>query len=317
MNASPPQQPLKFEPLFMERIWGGRRLETLYGKRLPAGAPIGESWEIVDRPEAQSVVQDGPWRGRTLHDLWLNHRREVFGEVADAPRFPLLIKLLDAQDKLSLQVHPPPQVAAELAGEPKTECWYIAEAAPGAELYVGIKPDSSPTAFQEAVTKGNAEEHVHRLAVTSGDTMFLPSGRLHAIGAGNVIVEVQQNSDTTYRVFDWNRTDADGIARTLHVEESLRSINFDDRAPALVRPEGEALVRHELFELEKWELREPRHGAARGEFAIVCCLSGAVECAGASIAPGEFFLLPACVEDRLLHPTASETALLRITLPGR
>ena len=308
-------QPLSFEPLFMERIWGGRRLETLYGKRLPQGTPIGESWEIVDRPEAQSVVHSGPWRGRSLHDLWLNHRTEVFGEVPDAPRFPILIKLLDAQDTLSLQVHPPAEIAAELAGEPKTECWYIADAAPAAELYAGMKAGSSRSAFEEAIARGNAEEHIHRVPVKPGDAMFLPSGRVHAIGAGNVIVEVQQNSDTTYRVFDWNRTNPDGTTRTLHVEQSLRSIDFDDCEPSLVQPDGEAIVRHELFEIEKWELREPREAAPQGRFAIVCCLSGRVQCREASIGAGEFFLLPACLEDRLLHPAESETSLLRITLP--
>ena len=299
----------------MERIWGGRRLETLYGKRLPHGAPIGESWEIVDRPEAQSVVHSGPWRGRSLHELWQHHRAEVFGDVPDAPRFPILIKLLDAQDTLSLQVHPPAEIAAELAGEPKTECWYIADATPAAELYAGMKAGSSRGAFEEAIKRGNAEEHVHRVPVKPGDAMFLPSGRVHAIGAGNVIVEVQQNSDTTYRVFDWNRTNADGTTRTLHVEQSLRSIDFDDLEPSLVEPEGETIVRHQLFEIERWELREPREAAPRGRFAIVCCLAGGVGCSGATIGAGEFLLVPACLDDRLLHPGVTETTLLRITLP--
>ena len=124
------QQPLIFQPIFMERVWGGRRLESLFGKPLPAGARIGESWEIVDRTEAQSVVDAGPLQGRTLHDLWSTHRAEIFGNAPDGARFPLLIKLLDAQEKLSLQVHPPATVAAELGGEAKTEFWYIAEASP-------------------------------------------------------------------------------------------------------------------------------------------------------------------------------------------
>ena len=311
----PLTQPLVFEPLFMERIWGGRRLETLYRKRLPQGVPIGESWEIVYRPEAQSVVHSGPWRGRSLHDLWVNHRSEVFGEVPNAPRFPILIKLLDAQDTLSLQVHPPAEIAAELEGEPKTECWYIADATPTAELYAGMKAESSRSAFEEAIARGTAEQHVYRVPVKAGDAMFLPSGRVHAIGAGNVIVEVQQNSDTTYRVFDWNRTNADGTMRTLHVEQSLRSIDFDDCEPSLVQPEGESIVRHQLFEIEKWELQTPREAAPRGRFAVVCCLNGGVRCSDVTVGPGEFFLLPACLEDRLLHPAEDGTELLRITLP--
>jgi mannose-6-phosphate isomerase len=128
-------EPLLFEPIFMERVWGGRRLEELYGKKLPDGVSIGESWEIVDRPEAQSIVRNGELRGQTLHDLWTSHRAEIFGDIPDAPRFPLLIKLLDAREKLSVQVHPPNELADELGGEAKTEFWYIAAAAPNAELY--------------------------------------------------------------------------------------------------------------------------------------------------------------------------------------
>jgi mannose-6-phosphate isomerase len=307
-------QPLVFEPIFMERIWGGRRLETLFGKRLPQGVRIGESWEIVDRPEAQSVVRSGPLSGETLHHLWTDHRREVFGDVADSPRFPILIKLLDAEEKLSLQVHPPAEIAAELGGEPKTEFWYIADAQPTAELYVGMRRESSREAFEQAIAAGTAEEHVCRVPVKAGDGMFLPSGRVHAIGAGNVIVEVQQNSDTTYRVFDWNRTDDCGQPRELHVEQSLRCIDFDDCEPSLVDPDREALVSHSLFHIERWTLEASRQVAPPRHFAIVCCLSGKVECAGLQIAPGEFFLAPAALEDRQVHAAAKNTSLLQITL---
>jgi mannose-6-phosphate isomerase len=307
--------PLVFEPLFMERIWGGRRLEALYGKKLPPSVNIGESWEIVDRPEAQSVVHDGPLRGKTLHELWTDHRREIFGAVADAPRFPLLLKLLDAHQRLSLQVHPPAAIAAELGGEPKTECWYIGAATPGAELFVGLDQPTSAADFESALARGDAESLVHRVRVREGDAMFLPSGRLHAIGAGNVIIEVQQNSDTTYRVFDWNRVEADGKPRALHIAQSLRSIDFDDVKPELIEPEGDSLVHDPLFEIEKWELKSERAVAPEGEFAIVFCLTGAIECAGVVFVPGTFFLVPAQLSNRALKPRAERTTLLRITLP--
>jgi mannose-6-phosphate isomerase len=308
-------EPLVFEPIFMERVWGGRRLETFYGKRLPPGARIGESWEIVDRPEAQSVVRSGPLRGCTLHELWTEHRREVFDKLPDAPRFPLLVKLLDAQEKLSVQVHPPAEIASELSGEAKTEFWYIAEAAPNAELYVGLRKASARADFEKALREGDLAEHVHRIAVKTGDAMFLPSGRLHAIGAGNLIVEIQQNSDTTYRVFDWDRLGTDGKPRKLHIDESLRCIDFEDCQPALTEAQGELLVRHVLFEVQKWKLKSERAAAPEGDFAIVFCLAGGIECAGFSVNPGEFFLIPSSLRSRIMKPLASETALLRITVP--
>lgn len=316
MSSVDTTQPLVFRPIFQERIWGGRRLEALYGKQLPPVGKFGESWELVDREEAQSIVASGPLAGRTLHELWTTHRAEIFGRTPDSERFPLLVKLLDAQEKLSVQVHPPADVAAELNGEPKTECWFIADAEPGAELYVGLRKGSSRKQIEEALQSGSVEEHLHRIAVRSGDAMFLPSGRMHAIGSGNLIVEVQQNSDTTYRVFDWNRVDESGKARELHVEASMRSIDFEDFEPGLVRPEGETLVRDPLFEIQKWRLTNVRAVSPQGSFAIVACLSGEVACAGISLKPGHFALVPAALQDRDLQPVASDTSLLRVTLPN-
>lgn len=303
-------QPLVFEPIFMERVWGGRRLESLFGKRLPPGARIGESWEIVDRPEAQSVVHEGRLRGATLHDLWINRRAEVFGDVADAPRFPILIKLLDAQEKLSVQVHPPQDAAQELGGETKSEFWYIVEAGAAAELYAGLQSDSSRREFAHAIAAGTVAEHVHRISVTAGDCMFLPSGRVHAIGAGNVILEVQQNSDTTYRVFDWNRGE-----RELHIEESLRCIDFEDIEPSLSKPEGELLVRHELFHVEKWQLGNARLVSGRNRFAIICCIAGGIRCGDVPLTPGNFALVPACLGEVAAEPVSGDSELLRVTVP--
>jgi len=310
------KQPLVFEPIFKERLWGGRRLETLYRKQLPAGQRIGESWEIVDRQEAQSIVASGPLRGWNLHDLWKQFREAIFGPLPESERFPLLIKLLDADQKLSLQVHPPPRVAAELNGEPKTEFWYITAATSKAELYVGLKKHSSRLLFEQAIKSGTVEAHVHRVAVRTGDAMFLPSGRMHAIGAGSVIVEIQENSDTTYRVFDWNRLDEHGSPRQLHVGNSLRSIDFEDFEPALLAPEGEKLVAHDLFHVDKWTINRPRAASPPGKFAIVVCLSGEVACAGRVLTPGNFFLVPACLAERNLEPRAENSSLLRVTIGG-
>jgi mannose-6-phosphate isomerase len=315
--------PLTFEPIFMERMWGGRRLESEFGKKLPAKVRIGESWEIVDREEAQSVVRDGPMRGKTLHELWTEHREEVFGEIGETKsprrplpkRFPLLIKLLDAQEKLSLQVHPTEKIAAKLGSEPKTEFWYVAAADDKAELFVGLCKQTAPSEFKNALELGTAAELVHTIRVKAGDAMFLPTGRLHAIGAGNLLVEIQQNSDTTYRVFDWNRLDGNGKARELHVDQALQCIDFNDCEPQLVQPKGELLVGHNLFEVQKWNLNAPREIAPRGKFAIVYCLSGKLRCADVDLMPGEFFLVPALLQDRQLNPLSEGTNLLRVTIP--
>ena len=227
--------PLTFKPIFKERIWGARNLERLYGKQLPATVPIGESWEISDRPGDVSVISNGPLAGKDLHWLVENLRTDLLGDAKlEAGRFPLLIKLLDAQEKLSLQVHPPASKATELRGDPKTEMWFIADALPGSELYVGLKRGVTRADFERRVGDGSVAECFHRVPVGVGDSMFLPSGRVHAIGAGLVIFEIQQNSDTTYRVFDWNRVGLDGKPRELHVPQSLASIDFNDFEPALV-----------------------------------------------------------------------------------
>ncbi|MEI6561203.1 MAG: type I phosphomannose isomerase catalytic subunit [Verrucomicrobiota bacterium] len=309
--------PIVFEPLYMERVWGGSKLETLFGKPLPNGAVIGEAWEVVDREEAQSVVHCGPLRGKTLNELWTENRAEVFGSryASATGRFPLLFKLLDAAEKLSVQVHPPAAVAPELKGEPKTEMWYVLAAEEGADLYAGLKAGTTREQFEESLATGHCAELLHRMETKAGDCIFIPSGRIHAIGGGNVIVEVQQNSDTTYRVFDWNRTGLDGKPRALHVEESMRSIDFADYEPQLQKPESDPLVQCAYFAIDRWTLDAPREAAPAGDFAILTCLSGKVVCAGETYGPGQFFLVPATLEDRLLTPAAPGTSVLRTRIP--
>lgn len=307
--------PLTFEPIFIERMWGGRRHESEFGKKLPPNTRVGESWEIVDRLEAQSVVANRPLKGKTLHELWTQNRHDIFGDVPETPRFPLLIKLLDAQERLSLQVHPPEKIAARLGGEPKTEFWYVAAADPGAELFLGFCKLITREQFKRALDKGTVEDCVQKIRVKAGDAMFLPAGRLHAVGGGNLLVEIQQNSDTTYRVFDWNRVDATGRARQLHVDQALQCIDFTDVGPHLIEPNGEVLIKHELFEIQKWNLDSSRETALLGQFAIVCCLTGSLRCASVDLGPGEFFLIPARLQDRRVEPLKKATSLLRVTIP--
>jgi mannose-6-phosphate isomerase len=299
----------------MERVWGGRRLESEFGKKLPPQKAIGESWEMVDRPEAQSVVRDGPLRGKTLHELWTNDRDEIFGDVPDTTRFPLLVKILDAHDKLSLQVHPPDEAASRLGGEPKSEFWYVAATAPDAELYLGFRDSIARDQFENAIRNGTAADHVYRIRVKPGDAAFLPAGRFHTVGAGTLLIEIQQNSDTTYRVFDWNRADSSGKQRQLHVDQALQCIDFNDVAPNLIEPRGEILLRNELFEIQRWNLEAPREISPRGQFAIVCCLGGSLRCASTELAPGAFCLVSASLVDRKFHPAQKKSSLLRVTIP--
>lgn len=289
---------IRLRPLYMDRVWGGRQLETRYGRSLPdPGLPYGESWEVVDRPGEQSVVLGGRFDGLTLHELWTQHRVEIFGaDAPDSDRFPLLIKILDACDTLSLQVHPPVSEAAALQGEPKTEMWVIAGADPDARLYAGVKPGVTRDSFEAALADGTAASLVPELPVQEGDFIFIPSGRLHAIGAGLLIFEIQQNSDTTYRVFDWNRMGLDGRPRALHVAESLRCIDFTDTAPAIDRPAADGLLASCPY------FTVHRRGAGAGEMVILGksgqflmpgILSGSLLSAGNQLRPGDWALLPA------------------------
>lgn len=234
---------IRIKPIYQERVWGGRGLETSLGRTLPAERPIGESWEIVDRPEAQSIIVNGPNQGRSLRQLIAEDSSSIMGPRWPASRpFPILVKWLDCCERLSLQVHPPAAVAPQLKGEPKTENWYIAEAAPGSHLIVGLKRGVTRSQFERAIQTLTLEECVHRFPVTAGDSILVRSGQVHAIDGGNLILEIQQNSDTTYRVYDWGRVGLDGKPRQMHVEQSLQSILWDDFEPAPVRGEPKPAV---------------------------------------------------------------------------
>jgi len=317
--------PLTFHPIFKERVWGGQKIRRLYSKPVPQGLRIGESWEISDHGNDVSVIANGPLAGKNLRWLMENHREELLGPARDQNgRFPLLIKILDAQDVLSLQVHPPASVAAKLDGEPKTEMWLVADAAPGAEIFVGIKQKTSRDEFEKKIRDGSVADCFHRISVKTGDAMFLPSGRVHAVGAGLVLFEIQQNADTTYRVFDWNRVGLDGKPRELHIAEALASINFNDFKPSLVQSEIQnkngvevrSLVRHELFSVEHWTLpANSQTSAPESKMQIVGLLSGKLavshEQKKTFLAPGEFCLLPASLRGVIFHAQA-QSSFLRV-----
>jgi len=306
-----PLYPLTFQPIFKERVWGGRNLASLYRKQLPADVPIGESWEITDRPEGVSVITNGPLAGKDLHWLMAHHAEELLGPAkSQSGRFPLLVKLLDAQDDLSLQVHPPAEVAAKLGGEPKTEMWYVAQATPTAQIYVGLKNGVTREEFERKVRDGSVADCFHRHTVQAGDAMFLPSGRVHAIGAGSVLFEIQQNSDTTYRVFDWNRVGLEGKPRDLHIEQAMASINFNDFEPAKVVTSSSAskslsrrsLVDHELFSVDLLSLPPKsslplKHTGPLVVAATDSSVSIYSDGAPVRLSAGQFAVIPASVSE--------------------
>lgn len=301
--------PLRFSPIPKPRPWGGRALAELYHKALPPDERVGESWEVADRPGDASVVINGPWAGCDLRTLMEAHAEAVLGAAA-APnwRFPLLVKILDAREVLSVQVHPPPELAARLGGEPKTELWYVTHAAPGAHVYAGLKPGVSRADFEQRLRTGQVAECLHQLPMRAGDALFLPSGRLHALGSGLVLFEIQQNSDTTYRVFDWNRTDAHGRPRELHLEAALACIRFDDVAPARVMARWQAegtwqhreLVNDPLFRVAEHRGEGPWPRALESDrvriYGVVegrLCLEAQSGGETVELAPGQFSLVPA------------------------
>ena len=244
--------PLKFRPIYKQRIWGGQKLREVFNKELPAGEKIGESWELADLPEDKSVIANGELAGQTIHSAIGKYPKEITGDENFSGDFPLLIKFLDAQDILSVQVHPDPDTCRRMGrGQPKTECWYIISAEPDAVIYKGLKKGVTKEQFTEAIKKGNVADMLEKVTVEKGQCHFLPAGTAHAIGPGLLIAEIQMPSDTTYRVFDWNRLDEAGKARELHIEEALESIHFDASGDNLSVTTMGRLADCEYFRVDK------------------------------------------------------------------
>jgi len=244
--------PLKFKPIFKQRIWGGQKLRQVFNKDIPSREKIGESWELADLPADKSVISNGEFAGQTLGAIVKKYPAEITGNANFTTPFPLLIKFLDAEDILSVQVHPDAQTCWRLGkGQPKTECWYIISATPGAVIYKGLKKDVAKEQFAKAITDGNVAELLAEVPVEVGQCHFLPAGTVHSIGPGLLIAEIQTPSDTTYRVFDFNRVDDTGKARELHIEEALESIHFGLKSSDLPVTTVGRLVDCEHFKVDK------------------------------------------------------------------
>ena len=323
--------PLRFEPIYEYRPWGGRELAGLLTKPLPGDGPIGEAWVLSDRQDHQSRVADGPLEGRAIGQLLEQFPQQMMGALAPRPgRFPLLLKFLDARDLLSVQVHPSDLQTGYLpAGDTgKTEAWVVLEAGAGSRVYAGLRPGTSAGSLRAAVSKGALFDYLACFAPKPGDAIFLPAGTVHAVGGGAVVFEVSENSDVTFRLYDWDHVDAGtGQRRELQVGQAIDCTDFARGAPGPVVPVVEAttpVVRERLFDCGHFRLwrtrgRSPFSVGAAGEVRVLVCTDGAghVEHGGGTyaIGRGDVMLLPAVVGACPFRPS-TESTLLEVGLPG-
>ncbi len=316
-----PLYPLTFQPLFKRYLWGGRRLGDVLHKTIGPETDYAESWEIADHRQGQSIVANGPLAGTTLHELVATRGSELLGRHAPQSRFPLIFKYLDCQRDLSVQVHPN-DAAAALLNPPdlgKTEAWLVLAANPGSRIYAGLQSDCGKAALASAIDAGQIEACLHSFAAAPGQCVFIPAGTVHALGAGLVVAEIQQASDTTYRLYDWNRLGPDGQPRQLHIRESLDAI--DDTAIAIKprepqstdRPHVQRLVACDKFILDRWQLSgEPATIGGDNRFHILSVLSGTLNLtapAQLSLSIGQTALLPASLGPTSITTTAPATAI--------
>jgi mannose-6-phosphate isomerase len=311
--------PLKLVPVFKPRIWGGRKLEEVFGKELPPGEKIGESWEIADLPEGQSRIANGPLAGQTLGETVRRHAQEIAGTRDFPERFPLLVKFLDAQDVLSVQVHPDASTCRRMGrGDPKTECWYVIQAEPGAVIYKGFKKGVTKERFAKAIQDGTAANLLAEVPVKPRECHFIPAGTVHSLGAGLLIAEIQTPSDTTYRVFDWNRVDETGKPRPLHIADALESIHFDVTPDKLPVTTVGRLVDCEYFSVDKGHLAPNGELLfARGCMRTLIFVTGSGMIVSAKTDPvpfkaGDCFITPAAFEGAAKF--TQDTEYLKVTI---
>jgi mannose-6-phosphate isomerase len=317
--------PLRFHPILRRYLWGGRRLESL-GKTLGEGSDYAESWEIVDRPADQSTIAQGPLAGRTLSEVLTSNGPALVGRHAGLASFPLLVKFLDAHERLSLQVHPDDRRAAQLNPPDlgKTEAWVILAAEPGSFLYAGLRRGVDRAVLEREVARHTCELCAHRVEPKAGECYFLPAGVVHALGPGLLVAEIQQASDTTYRLFDWNRRGPDGQPRQLHVAQALDAIDYaygpvSPQEPLRTdQPHVERLVECDKFVLDRWTFSGVQHAGGDDRCHILMVLEGTVgvagDPAGEPLSKGGVVLLPAALGPVEIR-TSEAAVLLDTYLP--
>ena len=321
-------QLMEFKPILKRIRWGGRRLGSILGKPIGHADDYAESWEIADHGQDQSVVLDGPDQGETLHELVRSKNVEMLGIHAGREPFPLLVKFLDAHDRLSVQVHPNDEQAREFKPHEngKTEAWIILEADPQSVIYAGLKPEVTKDNLEANLKAGTVESCLHCFQVSPGDCVFIPAGTVHAIGEGILLAEIQQSSDLTFRLFDWGRLGSDGRPRKIHIEESLQCIDFDRGpvdpvVPHIVSTSGsdvEELVRSDYFVLRRHRTGKQFSIVHDNRFHILMTLQGNAEmiCDNQrkNVRMGSTVLMPADASDVRVVPEG-EIILLETFLP--
>ena len=330
--------PLRFEPIFQRYVWGGRRLGEVFNKDI-GGSSAAESWEVVDHGDAQSVVREGDFSGWSLNQLISKFGNEILGsELFSAitnkglpetlrSRFPLLLKFLDANRNLSVQVHPDDEMGASLTPPDlgKTEAWYVMHAEPKAKIFAGLKTGVSKDEFRSAIKCGDVESILHRFTPAKGDCVFIPAGTIHAIGAGLLIAEIQQASNTTFRVYDWGRVGVDGAPRPLHIKSSIEATDFTGGPVVPQIPISIAgtpwvrLVTCEKFEMNRAFMTEPFKVGGDGRCRILAVTQGSLQISGDPCARplrlADTALLPACLGETAVEPGAGGVELLEISIP--
>jgi mannose-6-phosphate isomerase len=305
--------PLRFNPLFRRYIWGGRRLATVLQKPIGTENDYAESWEIVDHGQDQSIVLAGTYAGKTLHELVTDNGAELFGQHHPQTQFPLLFKFLDCNKDLSLQVHPN-DAQAQLQQPPdlgKTEAWVFLDANPGSIAYAGLKRGFDRGAVEREINRGTLPLCLHKLEPQTGDCLFIPAGAVHALGAGFLVAEIQQASDTTFRLFDWNRVGADGKPRPLHIEQGLNVTDFalgpiELQQPVSLTETTEELVNCDKFVLQRKRIKKVETIPHDDRFHLLVVLRGSVllehDPLGVPLGMGETCLIPAACHTRTLTP---------------
>ena len=289
----------KFEPIYKERVWGGNMFARHLNRSVPRNSKLGESWDIVDRDCSVSKIVNSE-EFQSLRELIEKKPAETLGPGwASDMKFPILVKWLDCSKRLSLQVHPPKNIAKKLNGEPKTENWFVAHAESDAALFAGITKGTTKEIFEEAIKDGIAEKFCHKQNTKKGDSLLVESGRIHAIDAGNLILEIQQNSDTTYRVFDWGRTGLNGKPRELHLTESLECIDFNDFEPSVLSTsdkEGiEVIAACEQFRIRRFNTNSKGLHHLKNvdeDCLLIHSIAGNIEVNDETLLPGEHALVP-------------------------